>query len=184
MTDKVKNFFKISAKFVPARPSKVVAGGLKGVPFRTVPKAFTLIEVIMVVVVMSVLIAVLASVRNSPLQNRVAAASQKIKSDIRYAQSYAVASQDRTRVSFDSSADSYSVYVEQAGGSWSLMSEPLTNETFTVGFTSRSEYFNVDIVSTDFDGSGYGVVFDAGGVPYSYNPSSGAIAILSSEGSV
>lgn len=172
----MKNFSKISkisAKFM-----------LRGVPFRTVPKAFTVIELVMVMVVIAVVIAVLASVRNSPLQNRIGAASQKIKSDIRYAQGYAIASQDRTRVSFDTSADSYSVYVEQAGGSWSLMNEPLTNDTFTVDFTARREYFSVDITSCDFDGAGYGVVFDAEGVPYSYNPSGGGTALLSSEGSV
>jgi hypothetical protein len=40
----------------------------------------------------------------------------------------------------------------------------------------------VDIVSTNFDGAGRGLVFNAAGTPYSYNPTGGATAILAAQG--
>ena len=142
----------------------------------------TLVELVVVLVLLAI-IAIVAVVRGPSIpvaQTNQAAA--KIKSDIRYAQSYALSSQARARISFDADAESYNVYYE-SGGSWTLLTDPQTRGDFTVDLTV-SEFSGVDIVQTDFNGTDYGLVFDAAGAPYGYDPSDGSTAALSSQGSV
>jgi prepilin-type N-terminal cleavage/methylation domain-containing protein len=146
-------------------------------------RAFTLIELVVVIVIAAVIAAVFVSTRGTPLANRINAAANRIQSDIRYAQSYAVAYQKRSRISFDTGAESYSLYYEQTANNWVLMTEPLAGKNYTVSFTS-GDYNGVDIVSTNFDGAGRGLVFNAAGTPYSYNPTGGATAVLAAQGNV
>lgn len=145
-------------------------------------RGFTLIELVIVILI-AVILAITATVQSPNLPSlRTEWAAYKIKSDIRYAQSYAVASQKRTRVSFDVNAESYSIYVEDSPGNWVLMTDPLTKKSFTVDF-KQSEFRGINIVSTYFNGANYGLLFDASGTPYSYD-SSGGTTMLSTTGNV
>ena len=133
------------------------------------------------------LIAVIAIMVISPRANitllRTRQAAHKIKSDIRYAQSCALSSQKNTRLSFDSNTDSYSVYVEDSPGNWVILKSPFSQEDFTIEF-AQGDYSGVDILETNFNGAGFGLGFDAAGVPHSYDSFDGSMTELSVPGSV
>ena len=84
----------------------------------------------------------------------------KLKSDIRYAQGYEIASRRRTRIAFDTSSESYSVYYESTPDSdtWTLMANPLTQSDFTVELATAG-LSQVDIVQSDFEGEGNIAIF-------------------------
>ena len=146
-------------------------------------KGFTLIELVMVILILGIISAVILLRTPSLPTFRSDQAAYKIKSDIRYAQSYALTAQKRTRISFDVGAETYTVYYESSPGNWTIMTDPLKKSNFVVDFTEQ-EFKGIDIISTDFAGTNFGLVFDAAGIPYGYNPSDGSTAALSSEGSV
>lgn len=148
-------------------------------------KGFTLIELVMVLLVVAI-IAVIASTRITSLTTiRARTAAYKIKSDIRYAQSYALATQQRTKVDFNASQESYGVYYEQTPNAddWAIMTDPLTRKNFTVDLT-QTEFSGANITGTNFDGTNYDLAFDKASTPWSYNPSDDSETQLSSEGSV
>lgn len=145
-------------------------------------RGFTIIELIMLILIMAVLAAVI--MQRSNLSNiRATEAAYKIKSDIRCAQSFALATQKRTRISFDVNADTYSVYYESSPGNWAFMTDPFRQKDLVVDLTS-GEYRGTDVTQVNFGGSNLDLVFDAAGKPYSYNPAGGAVAELSTQGTV
>ena len=146
-------------------------------------QGFTLIELIMVLLVISIVAAVILSPKQNILGIRTRQAALKISSDIRYAQSYALSSQQRTRLAFDAGADKYDVYIETSSGSWSYATDPLSKDNFSVDFTAR-DFSGVDIVQVLFNSIDYHLVFDASGTPYSYNPAGSTSNLLINTGVV
>jgi hypothetical protein len=110
------------------------------------------------------------------------AASNKLKSDIRFAQNYALSTQKRTRVSFDRALNLYNLYWEQSLGNWVNITNPTTKQDFTVNL-NQGDYLGVTISSVDFGGTDNSLVFNAGEVPYGYT-SGGASSVLVSNGTV
>jgi Tfp pilus assembly protein FimT len=147
--------------------------------------AFTIIELIILILIAGLMAAAFASISKSPLQNRIQTAAHKIKSDIRYAQSYALASQKRTRLAFNLVQESYTVYAEVTPDTdnWAILADPLTRKGLTVTF-GQAEYNGVEIIGTNFVSANYDLVFDKRGIPWGYNPSNGSESQLVSEGSV
>jgi type II secretory pathway pseudopilin PulG len=146
---------------------------------------FTLIQLIVAIAVIGIVSAIFVSKTVYMPQLEAQFAARAIASDIRYAQSFAISTQQRTRVSFSPSTESYSIYYEQAPGSdiWTLMKDPDAAEDFTVVFAG--DYFGgIGINHTSFDGFDRDLVFDKRGMPWSYNRSSGAEALLASEGEI
>lgn len=146
-------------------------------------KGFTLIELVMVLVI----IAILAAVSMPNLTNlsivRLGQAGRKIKSDIRFAQSYSLTSRQRTRVAFDTGANNYTLYREQSPGSWVVITNTLTRQDFTAALGS-GDFSGTSISAVNFVSSGYNLLFDAEGAPYGYNPSGGAATKMTNSGSV
>lgn len=142
---------------------------------------FSLLELIMVFLLIAIIAVIIINPKSYLLEIRRQQAIRKIKSDIRYAQSYSLSSEKRIRISFYPDTESYSVYIENTPGNWDLLKDPLTKKDFTVDF-SVEEFKGVDITQTNFDGMDFGLVFDAGGKPYSYNPSDQTISVLSTQG--
>jgi len=153
------------------------------------PQAFTLLELIITIIVISIIAAVFASSKGTPLSNRISAAGYKIRSDIRYAQSYALASQRRTRIGFEFTgapgAISYSIYAEQTPNAddWVLIKDPLTRKDYRVDF-SQGEYSLIGGIYSFFNQDSYDLVFDKEGAPWGYNQSDGSETQLSSDGTV
>lgn len=168
----MRNFLKIPAKFV-----------LKGAPFRTVPNAFTVLELIMVVVVIGILAVLAASRMTDILPLRTQMAARKVQSDIRWTQSLAVNIQKRAGLLFNATTDSYSVYIENTPGSWVLASEPATRKNFTIQLNS-GDFAGVDITVVYFNGYDNGLVFDKWGNPYGYNVGTGAATALNNPAGV
>ncbi|MEI8350182.1 MAG: prepilin-type N-terminal cleavage/methylation domain-containing protein [Candidatus Omnitrophota bacterium] len=147
------------------------------------PNGFTLIELVITFLIIAIVGVVALSPKHYLEQIRVTQAATKIKSDIRYTQSYALSSQKKTRIYFDASSNSYSVYYESSPGTWSITSDPLTKVNFTVNL-GVGEYHGVSIVQANFDGIGNGLVFNAAGTPCSCGPGGGAVTVLFSQGVV
>ncbi|MFH1414387.1 MAG: prepilin-type N-terminal cleavage/methylation domain-containing protein [Candidatus Omnitrophota bacterium] len=144
--------------------------------------SFTLIELVLILLIGGIM-AAMAITQGPDIQGvRSRQAAYKIKSDLRYAQSYELVSRKRTRVAFDTDNESYSIYYEQTAGNndWTLAVNPLTKNNFTVDFT-QLEFSNVDIVSVNFEGTGLDLVFDSS-TPYSYNSGTQVATQLTSEG--
>lgn len=146
-------------------------------------KAFTLIEMVIVILIAAILAAIaIAQAPNLP-QLRLNLAANKLKSDIRFAQSYALATQQRTRIDFTTLANSYSIYRESSPGNWVILTNPLQKNNFTVAL-NQSDFSGVTISGVNFVAANYHLVFDASGIPYGYNPAGGATTALSSAGTV
>jgi len=146
-------------------------------------KGFTLIELIIVIGLIAVVAVMVISPRAKIALARTRQAAYKIKSDIRYAQNYALSSQKNTLIDFDPASETYRVYAQDSPGNWSLLKNPFTKEDFIVEL-SEGEYSGVDILETNFNGAGYDLVFDAAGIPYSYASFDGSLAELLVSGSV
>src|SRR3989338_648644 len=119
---------------------------------RASPAGFALIEFIIILLILAIIAAVSMNAGGSLLSLRTNQAAYKIKADIRYAMSYALSTQQRTRLSFAPASETYSIYTEVSQASWSLIIHPLEKTNFTVNFTT-GQYAGADIVQTDFGGT-------------------------------
>lgn len=127
-------------------------------------KGFTLVEIVMVVVILSVLL-VVASVRSADLVGtRAGVAANRMREDIRYAQSAASSNNLRTWVVFDVSADIYRLYQGEDRSSRASMTHPLTRNDYVVRL-NEGEYAGVQILDADFTGKDE-LCFDSMGTPY------------------
>lgn len=135
---------------------------------------FTLIEIVMVVVIISILMA--ASIPGFQAFNTVKlnGAVKKMVSDIRYVQQLSVSTHDTYRLAFDTSADTYSVI--RANDSV-YAKDPFSRKDFVVNFKTDPRYRGIDISSVNF-GSTPGLQFSWDAVPQNSNG-----ANLTAEGS-
>jgi len=142
---------------------------------------FTTMEIIVVAVIIGIVYAASWGWRGSLVNIRAKQAAFKLAADIRCAQSYALASQNRTRVVFDSANDSYALSQENAAGGWTALSDPAGGGTYTVNFRG-SEYAGSDIVSLSLGIGNNALLFDKRGIPYGQNSATGYNAALASQG--
>jgi prepilin-type N-terminal cleavage/methylation domain-containing protein len=145
-------------------------------------RGFSIIELVIAIVVLAVVSAIVMLQPPDLAGMRLSQAAHKLKSDIRFAQTYALACQKRTQVSFNRAGNNYSVLWEQSPGSWANTLNPLTKQNFIVNL-GQGDYAGVRITQVDFGGADNNLVFDAGGIPYGY-PSGGSATALSNNGTV
>ena len=117
---------------------------------------FTLVELIMVVVILSIL-SYTAISRMDVQETRVAAAAQQVVADIRYAQELATTTHQIHGITFSAAQNRYWVY-RNTDTPDSVVTHPLTQEPFVVVFDAGS-WGGVHI-----DGD-FAVAFDAIGAP-------------------
>lgn len=146
-------------------------------------KGFSLVELIIVMLIAAIMAVVAITQAPSIKGVRLIQAADKVKSDIRYAQSFAISSQQRTRLAFDTAASSYTVYREQSAGNWVILADPLTRGNFTVDL-NQNQFKGVTISSVNFVSANYHLVFSGAGLPFGYNPSGGLVTALSVSGTV
>lgn len=146
-------------------------------------RSFTLIEALILILLVSIISVVIINSKSNLFELRYKNAAYKIRSDIRYAQSLAISTQVRTRVAFNPGLEEYRIYTELTPNNWGLAVNHLTRADFIVSFM-QGEFQGVDIVSRNFDGLNYDLVFDASGTPYSYNLASFSATKLVSQGVV
>lgn len=111
-------------------------------------KGFTLVEIIIVVVIMSIAALVAIPVLTSAADLQIKSAANVIAADLEHVKSLAISRQKIYSVVFDSSTNSYEVLDSDLN----VVSHPTKSSgLFTVSFPSESRLSNVDIVSADFD---------------------------------
>lgn len=135
--------------------------------------AFTLIELVMILVIVGILAAaaLISGTAKGPI--RLEAACQRLVSDLRYIQQMAMAEQVRFGISFDTSQESYFGYRMNTSNK---AKSPHTQSDLEVDFDGMREFNEIEITSTNFSDA---IEFDSMGAPYN---ASGVM--LSSEGIV
>jgi len=126
---------------------------------------FTLIELVVVISIIGVL-AIVASARLENLPStRAQYAIQKMRSDLRYSQILALASQTRTRVVFNAVTDTYRLERESSPGSWVSVVDPASRGDYMMNYGTDPDYSGVDISTTALDGNNV-IIFDSVGAPF------------------
>ena len=132
-------------------------------------RAFTLVEIIIVVVILGIAAAIAIPMVSNAADIRVRAAANKIAADLDYVKSMAITHQKKYLAIFDESNNSYEVRVEPFGLS-DVIDHPVNPGPFSVDFSTDGNLDRVNIASADFD-SGSSVsnvlTFDYLGSPYS-----------------
>ena len=129
-------------------------------------RAFTLVEILVVVMILGVISAVVIPQIGSRDDLRCAAASRVVMGDLIYAQNLAISSQRAIYVRFG--ANTYSIYNTSTGTT--PITHPVEKSPYTVTFgTGGTTGLTAAFVeSKTFDG-GTVLAFDELGAPYSYN---------------
>jgi prepilin-type N-terminal cleavage/methylation domain-containing protein len=128
---------------------------LKPTEFR---EAFTLVEVL-VVVVLAAIAAALIVPYASTSDTQAVSAARIVVSDLQYAQSQAITTQLTTTVSFDTNTRTYTLS-NQSG----TLNNPMTGKPYVVSFSAARGFEDVSSLSATF-GAGHSVAFDSTGAP-------------------
>jgi type II secretory pathway pseudopilin PulG len=122
------------------------------------PGAFTLVELIVVLLVMAVTAAMVVPYVSGG-ESQAVSAARLAASDLQYAQSLAVTTQAPVTVTFNVAQQKYTL--SNASGA---LNHPMTGKPYVVQYSATRGYEGVSIVSAAF-GAGATVTFDATGAP-------------------
>lgn len=146
-------------------------------------KSFTLIEIIVVIVLIGIAAGIAVGLQANLGGIRVVAAAQKIKEHIRYAQSYALATQQSTVLDFNPDYETYNVRYEVSAGSWFFLKDPLTNQDLSVDLAADPKS-RANLIGSNFNGGGKSLLFDRLGEPYAYDSASDTAQALAATGNI
>ena len=136
---------------------------------KRVRNGFTLVEIIIVVVILSIAALMAIPMVSNAADVQVRAAANRIAADLDYVKNLSITHQDRYLIIFDEVNDSYEIRVDPFGLS-DVIDHPVNPGPFVVDFSSIGSLDRVDIDAADFD-SGSSVsnalTFDYLGSPYS-----------------
>ena len=124
-------------------------------------RAFTLVEIIVVIVVISIAAMLAVPMFSSATDMQTRSVANMLTADLEYAKSLAVSTQNNYSVVFDIANDIYQI---QQGGS--VISHPHKSGGYVVNLKNDSRISAVSIVTADFD-SQVAITFDYLGSPYS-----------------
>lgn len=125
-------------------------------------RAFTLVEMLMVVVILGIAAAIVVPRVGRTEPFRVQAAARAVVGDLTFAQNEAIGNQQRRTVDFDPAAESYRVLRPGNGGD-EVCDAPWLGGDFVVNFGPNSQFGAIDIVSTSFNNNS--ISFDDLGAP-------------------
>jgi prepilin-type N-terminal cleavage/methylation domain-containing protein len=169
------NYFELSAGWT----SDQATGGKHGLR-----KGFTLVEVLIVVVIISIAALMAVPMFSSAGSMQIRSAANIIAADLEYAKSMAITTGQNYAVIFDATAESYQVAIVNPDATTTVIPHPVKQGfDYVEDFKNDSRLSRVNISSVQFDpGSGNTITFDYLGSPYSgtdiSNPlNSGSIAI-------
>ena len=138
---------------------------------RLTTNGFTIIELVMVILILGVIAAFAMATIGSFGSNKLDAAANKMLFDLRYAQQLGIDRHVPCGVSFDTSGNSYFVYI---GDISTLAIDPYRKKDLSVDYDTDDELKGVGLASASF---GTIIYFDYMGTPYVSGGS-----LLSSEG--
>jgi len=141
--------------------------------------AFTLVEILVVVVILGLISAVIIPQLGSRGDLIASAAARQVMSDIGYAQNRAITTQSPVYMVFTpgtaSTSGQYSVFSALPA---TMMIHPIDRKPWTVSFGGgRGAWAAVRIDTADFDGS-VALMFDESGAPMMTTPSGGSSSPL------
>lgn len=145
--------------------------------------AFTLAEVLVVVVILGISAAVVIPLISDTTDLQATSAAREIVSTLLYAQTAAIAHQEQYRVVFDSVNNLYEV----RDGSGAVAEDPTApGKAFRVNFEDNSQMSQVQLNGVNFNGES-SVWFDRLGAPYAGDPvdnealTVGTVAVMAGE---
>jgi len=142
-------------------------------------KSFTIIELVMVILIISIIAVALFMAVISTGPNSLDAATRRLVSDLKYARQLAISRQVPSGVSMNPAGNSYFVYIEDDSTIPTTKDpalDPYTRKDHSIDYDQDTEYKGVNLLETNL---GDDVSFDYMGVPRN---SSGTN--LSSQGSI
>jgi prepilin-type N-terminal cleavage/methylation domain-containing protein len=115
---------------------------------KNIKNGFTLIEVIIVIVILSITAMTAIPMFSSGANMQIRSAANMIAADLEYARSMAISRGQNYKVVFDETAESYSI-TDNAG---TVIDHPIkgVGVDYTFNFTNDSRLSKVEIVSTTF----------------------------------
>jgi len=126
--------------------------------------AFTLVEVILVITVIGIIFAIFIPKVGDLVDNmRLKAARDKIKDDLRYIYSSAIARHDTTWFVVDVAQNRYGIYVGPSSTNRTLLLDPARNEASLLDLDD--DYSGVVLTAANFGGSSE-FYFDWWGTPH------------------
>lgn len=125
------------------------------------PRGFTLIEVILVVVILSIAAMLVIPFAASGAASQLKGAATIVAADLEYAKSMAISRGQIYWIEFNTTEDSYSI----KDASDTVITNPLTGKQYIINFSSDNRFSKVDITSVNFDATGPAVGFDYLGSP-------------------
>ncbi|MFA5784821.1 MAG: GspH/FimT family pseudopilin [Phycisphaerae bacterium] len=125
------------------------------------PRGFTLIEIMLVVVILSIAAMLAIPFAASGAASQLKAAATILAADLEYAKSMAISRGQDYWVEFNTSTNSYSI----KDASDTVITNPLTGKQYIINFSSDNRFSRVDITSVNFDATGSTVGFDYLGSP-------------------
>ena len=140
--------------------------------------AFTLIEILAVVVIMGIASAIVVPQISNRNDQRVAAAARALMADLLYAQNRSIALQVKHYVQFNTVTNSYQVVTDSGAGTpGSVITHPVNGTPYIVTL-GNGTLANVGIGSANFD-TFPTVSFDTVGIPYSWSAAAGNVPLSS-----
>lgn len=132
---------------------------------KTKPKilaAYTLIEMIMVIVIVAILlITVMPRFSGVNAAVKLKGAAKRVATDMRYAQSIALAQRTNTTLAFNLANNNYRAYYTLNNTN---LTDPFSRQDLFVDFYLHNQYGGITLYSVDFSG-GWNLTFNDRGVP-------------------
>jgi len=143
----------------PGRPSRLYRCGGAAAGLRSACVGFTIVEIIIVVVIISIAALVAVPMMSSAGSVQLRAAANMVLADLEYAKSMAISRGQNYSVEFDINTESYSIKDKDG-----VILHPIKRSPYIVSFQTDSRLNRVDITSVNFNGTS-SVLFDCLGSP-------------------
>ena len=132
---------------------------------RSVASGFTLAEIIVVVIILGIAAGIVTPYVVSTSETALLSAARTLACDLQYAQSVAITSQVKVKVSFNAGADSYTLAKIEGTESTTLI-HPINKSDYVVDFSTQLGFEGVALSTAAFGaGPAAEVTFDEMGSP-------------------